>query len=138
MLTVETEARSGRGNRSTNSSLVLSEDYETAREIGGVVAPEKPADPFDQGLSSRLTKPNDQDSRVTTRGKTSDIGERQILGNQKAVLISGCVPDGLIGFSRQPLSRYGIYVVTNVRENVDEGRGEHLVELDLHATSGMG
>jgi len=68
--------------------------------------------------------------------KLPDVGEIQVLRDQKPVFPLCCPPYFRVRTAVQVLHLYGVDVMAKRRQQIDQGGQQVLIQLDLHATSG--
>jgi hypothetical protein len=121
--------------RPLDPDLVLGEHDEAAApvfDLGG-----DSIDGCRQGLRPGLTQPKQQQTGMCAGGKPPGIRKVQILRDEESIFRVHSLPDFSIRPAAQLLVGYAMNIVAMAFQNGQQARGQVLVQLDLHATSGV-
>ncbi len=107
-------------------------DDQASSPLGDSLRCEQQGHTGSEGFPPRLCETHQQQSGVRPGREPANIGEIQILCDQKAVSHLCRSPDFVVVTSRQVLRRHCVDVMPKCLEFEDQALGQILVKLDVH------
>jgi len=90
------------------------------------------ADPAAEGATIGRAEPNQKDAGMRSWGKSSKIGEVQVLGDQESLVSLRRFPHLTVAAATQILLGNGVDVVVETRQDCGQAYRKVLVELEFH------